>query len=154
MPIHRLNERPTTQAVLADITCDSDGKIDTFIDRRDIRKTLPLHEPNGKPYYLGAFLIGAYQDILGDLHNLFGDTNMVHVDLQPDGKVKLGTVLKGETVREVLDHVKFNDRDLIERLQSEVERAVGDGLINFEQAGDLMKCYESGLNSYTYLEKT
>ncbi len=154
MPIHRLNERPTTQAVLADITCDSDGKIDTFIDRRDIRKTLPLHEPNGKPYYLGAFLIGAYQEILGDLHNLFGDTNMVHVDLQPDGKVKLGTVLKGETVREVLDHVKFNDRDLIERLQSEVERAVGDGLINFEQAGDLMKCYESGLNSYTYLEKT
>ena len=85
MPIHRLNEKPTRHAVLGDITCDSDGKIDQFIDRRDVKKTLPLHPSNGEPYYLGAFLVGAYQEILGDLHNLFGDTNAVHVSLDEDG---------------------------------------------------------------------
>ena len=86
MPIHRLNERPTRHAVLGDITCDSDGKIDQFIDRRDVKRTLPLHTFNGEPYYLGAFLVGAYQEILGDLHNLFGDTNAVHVSLDDDGE--------------------------------------------------------------------
>lgn len=154
LPIHRLDEAPTREAVLADITCDSDGKIDEFIGLRDTRKTLPLHQPNGKPYLLGTFLIGAYQEILGDLHNLFGDTNTVHVDLLPDGKVKLGTIQKGETVREVLDYVEFNGRDLIERLQAEVERAIAKGLIDNEQAGELMKFYEAGLDGYTYLEKT
>ena len=153
MPIHRLNEKPVRDAVLADITCDSDGKIDTFIDRRDVKKTLPLHATNGEPYYLGAFLIGAYQEILGDLHNLFGDTNMVHVELGEDGRVSLGTILKGETVREVLDYVEFDGRDLIDRLQADVERAVNENRIDFKQAGELMKFYENGLNGYTYLEK-
>ena len=86
MPIHRLNEQPTRHAVLGDITCDSDGKIEQFIDRRDVKRTLPLHAFNGEPYYLGAFLIGAYQEILGDLHNLFGDTNAVHVSMDDDGR--------------------------------------------------------------------
>ena len=86
MPIHRLNEKPTHHAVLGDITCDSDGKVDQFIDRRDVKRTLPLHDYNGEDYYIGAFLVGAYQEILGDLHNLFGDTNAVHVRLSADGR--------------------------------------------------------------------
>ena len=90
MPIHRLNEPPTRRAVLGDITCDSDGKIDQFIDLRDVRSTLELHPYNGQPYYLGAFLLGAYQEILGDLHNLFGDTNAVHVSLDDDGRRQPG----------------------------------------------------------------
>ena len=111
MPIHRLNERPTQHAVLGDITCDSDGKIDQFIDRRDVKRTLPLHPFNGDPYYLGVFLVGAYQEILGDLHNLFGDTNAVHVSLDENGKVVLDAVIKGDTVREVLDYVEFDAAD-------------------------------------------
>ena len=113
MPIHRLNERPTQHAVLGDITCDSDGKIDQFIDRRDVKQTLPLHPFNGEPYYLGVFLVGAYQEILGDLHNLFGDTNAVHVSLDDNGEVVLDAVIKGDTVREVLDYVEFDAEALI-----------------------------------------
>lgn len=154
MPIHRLDELPSRPAVLADVTCDSDGKIDTFIDRRGVRKTIPLHPTNGEPYFLGAFLVGAYQEILGDLHNLFGDTHMVQVELQGDGSVKLQTILKGETVREVLEYVEFNPRDLTDRLQSDVETAVSDGLIDDQQAGAMMKFYEDAMNGYTYLEKT
>jgi arginine decarboxylase len=154
MPVHRLDEKPDRKAVLADITCDSDGKIDAFIHRRDVKKTLDLHSQNGEPYYLGAFLVGAYQEILGDLHNLFGDTNMVHVDLQTDGKVTLGTVLKGETVAEVLDYVEFDPRDLTDRMQADVERAVREKLIDYQQAGEIMRFYEEGLSGYTYLEKS
>ncbi|MCA9099284.1 MAG: arginine decarboxylase, partial [Planctomycetaceae bacterium] len=151
MPIHRLSEQPTRHAVLCDITCDSDGKIDTFIDRRDVKKTLVLHNYDGSPYYMGAFLIGAYQEILGDLHNLFGDTNTVHVDLK-DGEVVLETIIKGETVYEVLDYVQYNGRDLIARLQTHVENAVRKGLIDNEQAGHVVRFYEESLNGYTYLE--
>ena len=153
VPIHRLNEQPTRHAVLGDITCDSDGKIDQFIDRRDVKRTLRLHEFDGKPYYLGAFLIGAYQEILGDLHNLFGDTNTVHVDLNEKGDVELETIVKGETVSEVLDYVQFHDRDLINRLQSAVEKAVREGRIDHRQAGRFVKFYEAGLQGYTYLEE-
>jgi arginine decarboxylase len=153
MPIHRLDERPTRHAVLGDITCDSDGKIDQFIDRRDVRRTLPLHPYTGEPYYLGAFLLGAYQEILGDLHNLFGDTHAVHVDLTPDGEVMLETVVKGETVSEVLDYVQFSRDDLVGRLQTAVEQAVRSGRLNHEEAGRFVKFYEDGLNGYTYLEK-
>ena len=94
--------------MLGDITCDSDGKIDQFIDRRDVKKTLPLHPFNGDPYYLGVFLVGAYQEILGDLHNLFGDTHAVHVSLDGDGNVVLEALIKGDTVSEVLDYVEFD----------------------------------------------
>ena len=118
MPIHRLNERPTRHAVLGDITCDSDGKIEQFIDRRDVKKTLPLHNFTGEPYYLGAFLLGAYQEILGDMHNLFGDTNAVHVSMDDEGEVVLETVIKGDTVREVLDYVEFNVESLMRQLRS------------------------------------
>jgi arginine decarboxylase len=152
MPIHRLGERPTRHAVLGDITCDSDGKIERFIDRRDVKKTLPLHAYNHEPYYLGAFLIGAYQEILGDLHNLFGDTNAVHVALDGSGQVVLDAVIKGDTVREVLDYVEYDPDALVQQLRSSVEEAVREGRIDFQQSGRLLKFYEEGLGGYTYLE--
>jgi arginine decarboxylase len=152
LPIHRLNERPTQHAVLGDITCDSDGKIDQFIDRRDVKKTLPLHSFNGDPYYLGVFLVGAYQEILGDLHNLFGDTHAVHVSLDEQGNVVLDEVVKGDTVREVLDYVEFDVDRLTRRLRTDVETAVREGRIDFEQSGQLLRFYEAGLQGYTYLE--
>ncbi len=153
MPIHRLDEEPTQHAVLCDITCDSDGKIDTFIDRRDVKRTLQLHRWNGSPYYLGAFLIGAYQEILGDLHNLFGDTHAVHVELHENNEAVLEAIIKGDTVSEVLQYVQFKDRELIDRLQSAVELAVREGRIDNQQAGRFVKFYEEGLHGYTYLEE-
>lgn len=152
MPIHRLDERPTHPAVLGDITCDSDGKVDQFIDRRDVKKSLALHEFNGQNYYLGAFLVGAYQEILGDLHNLFGDTNAVHVRLSPSGEVMLDEVIKGDTVRDVLDYVQFKTESLVTRLRRGVEAAVREGRLGYEEAGRLVRFYEEGLHGYTYLE--
>jgi arginine decarboxylase len=152
MPIHRLDERPTRHAVLGDITCDSDGKVDQFIDRRDVKRTLSLHEYDGRDYYLGAFLVGAYQEILGDLHNLFGDTNAVHVRLSPTGEVILDEVIKGDTVREVLDYVQFKTDSLITKLRRCVEEAVREGRLGYEESGRLLRFYEEGLHGYTYLE--
>jgi arginine decarboxylase len=153
MPIHRLNERPTRHAVLGDITCDSDGKIDQFIDRRDITHTLRLHTFDGSPYYLGIFLVGAYQEILGDLHNLLGDTHAVHVSLDATGSVVLDAVIKGDTVREVLDYVEFDAEALATKLRSDVEAAVRAGLLDYEASGRLLRFYEDGLGGYTYLEE-
>ena len=153
MPIHRLNERPTQAAVLGDVTCDSDGKIDQFIDRRDVKRTLPLHTWQNEPYYLGAFLIGAYQEILGDLHNLFGDTNAVHVSMDERGEVVVDAVIKGDTVREVLDYVEFDSNQLVQRLRDSIEQAVREGRICDSQAGRFLKFYEEGLGGYTYLEE-
>ena len=153
MPIHRLSQRPTSNGVIGDITCDSDGKVDQFIDRRDVKRTLPLHPYEGKPYYLGAFLIGAYQEILGDLHNLYGDTNAVHVSQDGDGQVVLETVIKGDTVREVLDYVEFDPNALVRQFRTSVETAVREGRIGYEQAGRFLKFYEEGLGGYTYLEE-
>jgi arginine decarboxylase len=153
MPIHRLDERPTRHAVLGDITCDSDGKIEQFIDRRDVKRTLPLHSFNGEPYYLGAFLLGAYQEILGDMHNLFGDTNAVHVSMDESGQVVLETVIKGDTVREVLDYVEFNVESLMRQFRTSVELAVRESRIGYEEAGRFLRFYEDGLQGYTYLEE-
>jgi arginine decarboxylase len=153
MPIHRLTEPPVRRAVLGDITCDSDGKIDQFIDLRDVRNTLELHPFNGQPYVLGAFLLGAYQEILGDLHNLFGDTNAVHVSLEDDGQVNLDAVIKGDTVREVLNYVQYSADELTARMRKDVERAVRAGLISLEESRQLLRFYESGLEGYTYLEE-
>jgi len=153
MPIHRLNERPAQYAVLGDITCDSDGKLDQFIDRRDVKRTLPLHTYTGEPYYLGVFLVGAYQEILGDLHNLLGDTHAVHVSLDSDGAVVLDTVIKGDTVREVLDYVEFDADLLVTKLRSDVEAAVRSGRLDYEESGRLLRFYEDGLDGYTYLEE-
>ena len=153
LPIHRLNEVPTRQAVLGDITCDSDGKIDQFIDRRDVKRTLALHPFTGDPYYLGVFLVGAYQEILGDLHNLFGDTHAVHVSQDVAGNVVLGSVIKGDTVREVLDYVEFDADLLVRKLRESVEAAVREGHLDFEESGRLLRFYEDGLHGYTYLEE-
>jgi arginine decarboxylase len=152
MPIHRLGEPPTRHAVLGDISCDSDGKVDQFIDRRDVKKTLRLHGLNGRPYYLGAFLVGAYQEILGDLHNLFGDTNAVHVNIGENGEALLDAVIRGDTVREVLDYVQFNSNMLFEQYRRDVEAALREGRIGYEESGRLLRFFEQGLNGYTYLE--
>lgn len=152
MPIHRLTEKPTRQGVLGDISCDSDGKIDQFIDRRDVKKTLPLHPYNGTDYFLGAFLVGAYQEILGDLHNLLGDTNAVHIRLSETGDYELYDVIKGDTVREVLDYVQFSTKSLLESFRRDVEVALREGRIGYEESGRLLRYYEEGLYGYTYLE--
>jgi arginine decarboxylase len=153
MPIHRLNEVPSRRAVLGDITCDSDGKIDQFIDLRDVRNTLELHPLDGQPYYLGAFLLGAYQEILGDLHNLFGDTNAVHVSLDDDGETNLDAVIKGDTVREVLAYVQYSADELLARMRKDVEKAVRSGRISLNESRQLLRFYETGLEGYTYLEE-
>jgi arginine decarboxylase len=152
MPIHRLNERPDRVGVLGDITCDSDGKVDQFIDRRSVRRALPLHRFSGAPYYLGVFLVGAYQEILGDLHNLLGDTHTVHVSLNETGEVVLDAVIKGDTVREVLKYVGFNAEALVAKLRADVETAVRAGRVDYGESGRLLQFFEDGLNGYTYLE--
>jgi arginine decarboxylase len=157
MPIHRLNERPVNHAVLSDITCDSDGKLDQFIDRRDVKKTIMLHKFNGEPYYLGVFLVGAYQEILGDLHNLFGDTHAVHISLGENGidhteGARVEHIIKGDTVSEVLKYVEFNPEQLMGKLRRDVEAAINAGRMQDTQAGRLLKFYEEALMGYTYLE--
>lgn len=153
MPIHRLQEEPTRRGVLADITCDSDGKVDSFIDLRDVKRTLELHEFKGEDYYLGAFLIGAYQEILGDLHNLLGDTNAVHVRVNEQGEAELEEVVKGDTVREVLAYVQFNSEEMLSRVRKDVERAVRDKRLSIEESSLFLRVYENGLQGYTYLEE-
>jgi arginine decarboxylase len=156
LPIHRLLEKPVNHAVIGDITCDSDGKLDQFIDRRDVKKTLQLHRDNGEPYYLGVFLVGAYQEILGDLHNLLGDTHAVHVSLTENGDdgepARVDHVIKGDTVNEVLRYVQFDPEELLGKLRRDVEAAVHAGQLQDQQAGRLLKFYEEGLQGYTYLE--
>jgi len=154
MPIHRLNEDPVNHAVIGDITCDSDGKLDQFIDRRDVKKTIRLHRFNGEPYYLGVFLVGAYQEILGDLHNLFGDTHAVHVSLASNGEdgARVEHIIKGDTVREVLKYVEFDSESLMSKLRRDVEAAVNASRMEDQQAGRLLRFYEEALMGYTYLE--
>jgi arginine decarboxylase len=156
MPIHRLREKAANHAVIGDITCDSDGKLDQFIDRRDVKKTLRLHKYTGEPYYLGVFLVGAYQEILGDLHNLLGDTHAVHVSLTDNGEdgepARVDHVIKGDTVNEVLRYVQFDPEMLLAKLRRDVEAAVHAGQLQDQQAGRLLKFYEEGLQGYTYLE--
>ena len=152
MPIHRLNERPTRRAILADLTCDSDGKVDRFIDLRDVKSVLEVHPvQQGKPYYCAMFLLGAYQEILGDLHNLFGDTNAVHLSMDQDHGYRVERVIEGDTVSEVLTYVQYEKQDLVRRIRSRLEVAVRAGRINVKESGLLMKRYEEGLSGYTYL---
>ncbi|MFO7905468.1 MAG: biosynthetic arginine decarboxylase [Pirellulaceae bacterium] len=152
MPIERLDERPTRLAVLADITCDSDGRMDQFINRHNIRNTLPLHSLNEAQYVLGVFLVGAYQEILGDLHNLFGDTNAAHVNLSETGEVILESVVGGDTVSEVLSYVQFHHDELLAKLRTAVHHAEGQGHLKRSEAERCMRFYEEALNGYTYLE--
>jgi arginine decarboxylase len=150
LPIDRLNVRPTRRAVLADLTCDSDGKMDEFIDLRDVKHFLDVHPPNGEPYYIGTFLVGAYQEILGDLHNLFGDTDAVHVKLDGDG-YRVEHVVEGDSVTEVLSYVQYTKDDLIARVRRAMEEALREKRLTPAESGRLMRRYEEALDGYTYL---
>ncbi len=151
MPIHRLDEEPTQRATLADLTCDSDGKIDQFIDLRDVKSVLELHplKPN-EPYLLGMFLGGAYQEIMGNLHNLFGDTNAIHITLTPQG-YHIDQVVKGDTMTEVLGYVQYDSEDLIESIRQQTEEALHNKRISLEDSQLLLQNYEKSLSRYTYL---
>jgi len=154
MPLHRLLELPKRNAVIADITCDCDGKIDRFIDLHDVRTTLPLHEmKNGDDYYLGIFLVGAYQETLGDLHNLFGDPNVVSVRINLDGTFDLVKELHGDSVSDVLSYVEFDPKDMIISFREKAEQAIHEGLINASERPEIMRAYENGLRGYTYYER-
>jgi len=151
MPIHRLDRPPSRRGVLADLTCDSDGKMDQFIDLRDVKHFLELHQPNGEPYLIACFLIGAYQEILGDLHNLFGDTDAVHVRLDEDGSYRVEHVVEGDSVAEVLSYVQYSKQDLIARVRRATELALREGRLTPAESGRLMRRYEEALQGYTYL---
>jgi arginine decarboxylase len=152
-PIHRLEETPTRRGIFADLTCDSDGKIDQFIDQRDVKDVLELHAFDGSPYYIGVFLVGAYQEILGDLHNLFGDTDAVHVRLEEGGDYSVDHVVEGENVSDVLQYVQYEARPLIEKVRQTVESALRRGQITLEESARLRRRYQQGLEEYTYLSR-
>ncbi|MDR2414051.1 MAG: biosynthetic arginine decarboxylase [Odoribacteraceae bacterium] len=152
VPISRLSEQPAQTATLQDITCDSDGKIDNFISTRNFSYHLPVHELNGKePYYLGVFLVGAYQEILGDLHNLFGDTNAVHIKVKGDDYV-IDKIIEGETVADVLEYVQFSPKKMARVVEVWVTGSVKKGIISAEEGREFLSNYRSGLYGYTYLE--
>ncbi|KGI60343.1 arginine 2-monooxygenase [Prevotella sp. DNF00663] len=152
MPIQRLDERPARNATLQDITCDSDGKIANFVNDGRVSHVLPVHPLKcNEPYYLGVFLVGAYQEILGDMHNLFGDTNAVHISVK-DGGYHIDQIIDGETVEEVLDYVQYNPKKLVRQLEIWVTKSVKQGKISLEEGKEFLSNYRSGLYGYTYLE--
>jgi len=153
MPIHRLDEEPTVRGRLADLTCDSDGIVDHFIDVEEVQHSVDLHtvEP-GQPYYLGMFLGGAYQEILGDLHNLFGDTNAVHVRLEDYG-YSVANVINGDAIDEVLRYLQYDPEEMVERVRKQAERALNQGRMTLPQLRTFMKHYEQSLRGYTYLKR-
>ena len=153
VPIHRLDTKPTRRGMFADLTCDSDGKIDQFIDQRDVKDVLELHAFDGSPYYIGVFLVGAYQEILGDLHNLFGDTDAVHVRLEENGEYSVDHVVEGENVSDVLQYVQYESRPLVEKVRQTVEAALRRGQITLEESARLRRRYQQGLEEYTYLSR-
>ena len=156
VPIGRLDEQPQRSSTIQDITCDSDGKIDRFIDLRDVKSVLELHTPRYnkegemEPYFLGMFLAGAYQEIMGNLHNLFGDTNCVHIRLSQQG-YHIEHVVKGDTIQEVLGYVQYSAADLVESIRIQTEEALEKGLITLQESQLLLQSYERSLASYTYL---
>ena len=152
MPIQRLDEKPLHNATLQDITCDSDGKINNFISAHGASSSLPVHALKGnEPYYIGVFLVGAYQEILGDMHNLFGDTNAVHISVDENG-YNIEQVIDGETVADVLEYVQYNPKKLVRRLEIWVSKAVKDGKITETEGKEFINNYRAGLYGYTYLE--
>ena len=152
MPIARLNERPTRSATLQDITCDSDGKIVTYVNHNQQTNYLPLHAINqGEHYYIGVFLVGAYQEILGNMHNLFGDTNAVHISVDGDD-YSIDKTIDGETVADVLEYVQYDPKRLVRRLESWISKAVKEGRITIEEGKEFISNYRAGLYGYTYLE--
>lgn len=154
MPLHRLNEEPERDVIIADITCDCDGKIDRFIGQSDFEESLSLHElKNGDEYYLGAFLVGAYQETLGDLHNLMGDTNVVSIRINEKGEYDFMRELRGDSIADVLSYVEYNPRDMVEQFRARAENAVRQGMITAVERKKIMKNFEDSLYGYTYFEK-
>lgn len=154
MPIHRLKEIPKRNAVIADITCDCDGKIDKFIDLREVSKTLPLHEvKDDDPYYIGIFLVGAYQETLGDLHNMFGDTNVISIRINGEGDYDIVREIQGDTVEDVLSYVEYDPVEMRTGFASTVEEAHKENLINDKEKENILNDYENGLTGYTYYER-
>ncbi len=153
VPIHRLNEQPTRNGILVDITCDSDGKISKFIDLQNVRETLPLHPTNGKPYHIGIFLMGAYQDIMGDLHNLFGRVNEVHVFLDPEEEsgYYIEEVIEGSTIGHVLGMTQYDSNELVRKFKLQVDQAIKESRVKPSEGMRLIDEYEKGLKEYTYL---
>ncbi|MFC4454954.1 biosynthetic arginine decarboxylase [Deinococcus sonorensis] len=151
-PISRLTEQPTRQGTLVDITCDSDGKIEKFIDLRDVKATLPLHEPNGKPYYLGIYLMGAYQDVLGSAHNLFGKVNEAHVTVRPGGKYHIDLFVRGQKARRMIESMGYEEGMLRDSIEEQTDRALEAGILTDEQERELLEDYDEELLGYTYLE--
>jgi arginine decarboxylase len=151
MPIQRLDEQPTRRAVLADITCDSDGRLDRFIGEGEIQRALDVHELDDRPYYLGVFLVGAYQETLGDLHNLFGDAHAVHIRIE-DGQWAIEEVVSGDTAGEVLSYVQFDPKQFESQMRKDCERAVRANCMTVRESKALLRFYETGLSSYTYLQ--
>jgi len=152
IPIHRLKEEPTRKATLADITCDSDGKIDQFIDLHDVKQTIELHEMDEKPYYLGVFLVGAYQESLGDLHNLFGDTNVIHISVTGKDRYRIERMIEGDTVKDVLSYMQYQKRDILNAIRRNIEDAIDEGKISIRDSARILKFLDDGLEGYTYLE--
>ena len=153
VPLARLNERPTRRATIVDISCDSDGKMEKFVDLRDVKNTLPLHEPRpGEPYYLGVFLMGAYQDVLGSAHNLFGKVNEAHVRVTPDGEPQIELFVRGQKARRVIESMGYEAPDLSGHVELDVTRAMKAGLVNATEAETFMELYNEELVGYTYLE--
>jgi arginine decarboxylase len=153
MPIHRLAEHPSRNAVLADITCDSDGKIDHFVSVRETKHTLELHPlRSGEDYYLAAFLVGAYQETLGDLHNLFGDTHVVHIKLHDEGGWWIEEIVKGDTANKVLEYMEYDVAELAPALARDCERAVRESRMSVGESQALKRFYEQELDGYAYLE--
>jgi len=152
MPIQRLDEKPDRSVTLQDMTCDSDGKIDNFISTRNLSYYLPVHSLKPKEsYYIGVFLVGAYQEILGDLHNLFGDTNAVHITVNDNG-YEIDQVIDGESVAEVLEYVQYNPKKMVRTVETWVTSSVKNGIISAEEGKEFLSNYRSGLYGYTYLE--
>ena len=152
MPIQRLNERPSRHCTLQDITCDSDGKVANFAVDGGQSNVLPVHAlKNDEPYYIGVFLVGAYQEILGDMHNLFGDTNAAHITVK-DGNYHIDQLIDGETVEEVLEYVQYNPKKLVRQLEQWVTKSVKQGKLSLEEGKEFLSNYRSGLYGYTYLE--
>ena len=150
-PIHRLNEEPTRQAIIADMSCDSDGKIDHFIGNHQEQNYLKLHTMNHSPYYLGVFLVGAYQEILGGLHNLFGDANAVHIDLKLDGNWEVKHLVEGDTIEEVLGYAQYHVSQLRNQLHVLIEKGIKEGVLSTQESAQLQKKFKESLESYTYL---
>lgn len=153
MPVHRHNEAPTRQAIIADITCDSDGKIDRFIGPRGVRKTLPVHPlVEGEPYYFGVFLVGAYQETLGDLHNLMGDTNVASVRINEDGTFDVAREMAGDSIADVLSYVEYQPQQLLEQFRTTAEQAVRKGRISVGERQAVLEAFSASLRGYTYYE--